>query len=76
MRSIRSWFTEDRASDVAPTYTNQLLERAFETVRGIDGIRATAAFKGAMTLIGAATGVAFPDGPTLRRAAGASVPDS
>ena len=58
MRSLRSWFTEDRASDVAPTFTNQILGRAFETVRGIDGIRATAAFKGAMTLIGAATGVA------------------
>ena len=58
VRSLRSWFTEDRASDVAPTFTNQILGRAFETVRGIDGIRATAAIKGAMTLIGAATGVA------------------
>ena len=58
MRSLKSWFTEDRASDVAPTYTNQILGQAFEAARGIDGIKSTAAFKGSMTLIGAAAGVA------------------
>ena len=62
MRSLRSWFTEDRASDVAPTYTNQMLGQAFETVRGIDGIRATAAYRGSLTLIGHAAGVASLSG--------------
>ena len=62
MRPFKSWFTEDRARDVAPTYTNQQLGRAFETVRGIDGIKSTAAYRGAMTLIGAATGVASLEG--------------
>ena len=62
VRSLRSWFTEDRASSVAPTYTNQILGQTFEAVRGIDGIRATAAFRGSLTLIGHAAGVASLSG--------------
>ena len=60
--SFRSWFTEERASDVAPTYTNQILGQAFEAVRGIDGIKSTAAFRGSLTLIGHAAGVASLSG--------------
>ncbi len=58
MRSIRSWFTEDRASDVPTDYTSQLLAQSLAAARGIDGIKSTAAFRGALTLIGHSTGVA------------------
>ena len=58
MRSFRSWFTEERASVVAPTYTNQILGQAFEAVRGVGGIKSTAAYRGSLTLIGHAAGVA------------------
>ena len=62
VRSFRSWFTEERASDVAPTYTNQILGQAFEAVRGVGGIKSTAAFRGSLTLIGHAAGVASLSG--------------
>ena len=62
MRSIRSWFTEERASVVAPDYTNQILGQTFAAVRGVGGIRATAAFRGSLTLIGHAAGVASLSG--------------
>ena len=55
---IRSWFTEDRASVVAPDYTNQILGQAFEAARGIGGIKSTAAYRGSLTLIGHSAGVA------------------
>ena len=58
MRSIRSWFTEERASDVAVDYTSQILAQSLAAARGIDGIKSTAAFRGSLTLIGHAAGVA------------------
>ena len=58
MRSFRSWFTEERASVVAPTYTNQILGQAFEAARGVGGIKSTAAYRGSLTLIGHSAGVA------------------
>ena len=58
MRSLRSWFSEDRARDVAPDYTSQILAQSLAAARGIDSTRSTAAFKGSLTLIGHATGVA------------------
>ena len=58
MRSIRSWFTEARASDVAPDYTGQLLAQSIEAARGVGGIKSTAAYRGALTLIGHSAGVA------------------
>ena len=59
MRSIRSWFTEARASEAAQDYTNQLLNQALEAARGGGGsIKSTAAYRGSLTLIGHSTGVA------------------
>ena len=58
MRSLRSWFTEERASDVSPDYTSQLLAQSLAAARGIDGIKSTAAYRGALTLIGHSAGVA------------------
>ena len=58
MRSLRSWFSEDRARDVAPDYTSQILAQSLAAARGIDGIKSTAAFKGSLTLIGHSAGVA------------------
>ena len=58
MRSIRSWFTESRASDVPTDYTAQILAASLAAARGIDGIRSTAAYRGALTLIGHSAGVA------------------
>ena len=55
---LRSWFTEARASDVPTDYTAQILAASLAAARGIDGIKSTAAYRGALTLIGAATGVA------------------
>ena len=60
MRSLRSWFTEERA--VEPDYTTQILASQLAAARGIDGIRATAAFRGALTLIGHSAGVATLSG--------------
>ena len=58
MRSIRSWFTEARASE-AQDYTSVLLAQTLAAARGDGGnIRSQAAYRGALTLIGHATGVA------------------
>ena len=47
----------------SPTgYTSQFLAAQLAAARGIDGIRSTAAFKGALTLIGHAAGVASLSG--------------
>ena len=62
MRSIRSWFTEERASEPAQDYTSQLLAQSLAAARGIDGIRSNAAFRGSLTLIGHAAGVASVSG--------------
>ena len=58
MRSLRSWFTEERASDVPQDYTSLLLAQSLAAARGIDGIKSTAAYRGALTLIGHSAGVA------------------
>lgn len=58
MRSLRSWFTEDRASATPTDYTSQILAQSLAAARGIDGIKSTAAFRGALTLIGHSAGVA------------------
>ena len=58
MRSIRSWFTEDRSSDPQLDYTGQLLAQSLAQARGIGGIKSTAAYRGGLTLIGHAVGVA------------------
>ena len=58
MRSIRSWFTESRASDVPQDYTSLLLSQQLAAARGIDGIKSTAAYRGSLTLIGHSAGVA------------------
>ena len=60
MRSIRSWFTppEARASK-AQDYTGLLLAQSLAAARGDGGnIRSQAAYRGALTLIGHAAGVA------------------
>ena len=62
MRSFRSWFTEERASVVAPTYTNQILGQTFEAVRGVGGVKALAAYRGSLTLISHSAGVATLQG--------------
>ena len=43
-------------------YTSLLLSQQLAAARGIDGIKSTAAYRGALTLIGAATGVASLSG--------------
>ncbi len=58
MKSIRSWFTEDRASATPTDYTAQILAAQLAAARGLDGIKTTAAYRGALTLIGHSTGVA------------------
>ncbi len=58
MRSLRSWFSESRASDVPQDYTSLLLAQSLAAARGIDGIRTVAAYRGALTLIGHSAGVA------------------
>ena len=59
MRSIRSWFTpETRSSDPQLDYTGQLLAAQLLAAQGIDGIKSTAAYRGGLTLIGHAVGVA------------------
>ena len=58
MRSIREWFTERRAS-VAPTsYTARILGERLAAALAGDGVKSTAAYRGALTLIGHSTGVA------------------
>ena len=58
MRSIRSWFTEERASEAQQNYTTLLLDQALSAARGLDSIKSQAAYRGALTLIENATGVA------------------
>ena len=58
MRSLRSWFTEDRASATPTDYTAQILAQSLAAARGLDGIKSTAAYKGSLELIGNSTGVA------------------
>ena len=62
MRSIRSWFTEERASEPAQDYTSLLLAQALLTAKGINSIKSTAAFRGSLELIGHAAGVASLSG--------------
>ena len=62
MRSLRSWFTEERARDVAPDYTSQILAQSLAAARGIDGIKSTAAYRGSLTLIANSAGVASLSG--------------
>ena len=57
MKSLRSWFTEERASE-ATDYTSQLIAKSILAARGIDGIKSIGAYRGSLTLIGAAAGVA------------------
>ena len=58
MKSIRSWFTEQRASATPTNYTTQILAAQLAAARGLDGIKSTAAYKGSLELIGNSTGVA------------------
>ena len=62
MRSLRSWFTEARASEPAQDYTSQLLAQSLAGARGIADIKTNAAYTGSLTLIGAAAGVASMSG--------------
>ena len=55
MRSIRSWFTEERA---ATDYTSVLLAQSLAAAKGITSIKSTAAYRGSLTLIGHSAGVA------------------
>ena len=58
MRSIRSWFTETRASE-PQDYTGLILAQSLAAARGDYGnIRSQAAYRGALSLIGASAGVA------------------
>ena len=59
MRPWRSWFTEERA---ATDYTSVLLAQALAAAKGITSIKSTAAFRGSLTLIGHAAGVASLSG--------------
>ena len=62
MRSIRSWFTEARASG-AQDYTSKMLAAQLATARGDAGsIKSNAAYRGSLTLIGHSTGVATLEG--------------
>ena len=62
MRSLRSWFTEERAATTTD-YTSALLAAQFAAARGDGGnIRAQAAYRGSLTLIGNAAGVASLSG--------------
>ena len=58
MRSIRSWFSETRASEPAQDYTSQLLAQSLARAKGINSIKATAAFRGSLELIANSAGVA------------------
>ena len=62
MKPIREWFSEARASEPAQDYTSQIIAASLAQARGIDGIRSTAAYRGALTLLGHATGVANLEG--------------
>ena len=60
---LKSWFAEERASVPAQDYTSQLLAQSLAAARGDGGsIRSTAAYRGALTLIGHSTGVATLSG--------------
>ena len=58
MRSIKSWFTEERASEPAQDYTSQLLAQSLAAAKGINSIKSTAAFRGSLELIANSVGVA------------------
>ena len=59
MRSIRSWFTETRASEVPTDYASLILGAQLAEARGDGGdIRSTAAYRGGLELIGHSAGVA------------------
>ena len=63
MRSLKSWFTEERAGDVPPDYTSQLLAQSLAAARGDYGsIKSNAAYTGSLSLIGHAAGVAGLEG--------------
>ena len=64
MKSFREWFTEHRAqSEPAQDYTSQLLAQSLAAARGDGGnIRSQASYRGGLTLIGAAVGVASVEG--------------
>ena len=62
MKPFREWFSEARASEPAQDYTSQLLAQSLAAARGIDGIRSIAAYRGSLTLIGHAAGVAAVSG--------------
>ena len=55
---LRSWFTESRASEVPTDYTSLILGASLAKARGDGNIRSTAAYRGALTLIGHSAGVA------------------
>ena len=61
MRSFRSWFTEERAATT--DYTAALLAAQLATARGDGGsIKSNGAYRGSLTLIGHAAGVATLEG--------------
>ena len=62
MRTLRSWFTEDRASDVPQDYTAQILAAQLAAARSLGGVKSTAAYRGALSLIGHSAGVATLSG--------------
>ena len=59
MRPWRSWFTEERA---ATDYTSVLLAQSLATAKGLNSIKSNAAYRGSLTLIGHAAGVASLSG--------------
>ena len=62
MRSIRSWFSEQRASVEPTSYTARILGERLAAARSLGGIKSTAAYRGALTLIGHSAGVASLSG--------------
>lgn len=60
MRSIRSWFTEERAE--ATDYTSALLAAQLAAARGFAGIRGSACFGSALNLISASASVSALSG--------------
>ena len=63
MRSIRSWFTPETRASESQDYTSLLLDRSLAIARGDYGnIRSQAAYRGALSLIDHAAGVASLSG--------------
>ena len=59
MRSIKSWFTPEARASESQDYTSLLLNQALAAARGDYGsIKSNAAYRGSLTLIGHAAGVA------------------